>query len=115
MANSGHFGPLGIPNKWWAMIVSQSIKHLHYFIFTESSSEVPPYVLNRLTLELHHIITILALLCCYIFTTPTSSTSIVPGIKQGTDLAYFKHIFAAGNLNYSITEICCIFQLYHNS
>ena len=36
-------------------------------------------------------------------------------VKQGTDLAYFKHIFAAGNLNYGITEICCIFKLYHNS
>ena len=32
------------------------------------------------------------------------------GIKRGTDLAYFKHILAAGNLNYGITEICSIFR-----
>ena len=29
-------------------------------------------------------------------------------LKRGTHLAYFKHIIAAGNLNYGITEICCI-------
>ena len=34
---------------------------------------------------------------------------------RGTHLAHLKHIWEAGNLNYGITEICCIFQTYHDS
>jgi len=29
-------------------------------------------------------------------------------MKRGTDLAYLKHIFAAGNLIYGITDICML-------
>ena len=32
-----------------------------------------------------------------------AQTELLSFIKEGTDLAYFKHIFAAGNLNYGKT------------
>ena len=58
-------------------------------------------------------------LACWIRIHPCNVIMLVykhyKDVKGGTDLAYFKHIFAAGNLNYGITEICSIFQLYHNS
>ena len=42
-------------------------------------------------------------------------SSVTFTLKRGTDFAHLKHIWVVGNLNYGMSEICSIFQLYHNS